>query len=96
LASQLRLVSPLQLGTKVGPGSARWLDVPTERLGPTDNTRFRLLEAGVPAYSCPLRVLHRIILATWWIRASCACPERPWVDLLVVLRSGRYRVFGLS
>lgn len=63
------------------------------------NARLKLLAAGVQAYSCPRRLIHRLVRAIWWIQVAllrCDCDPDRVLDLLVVRRNGRYRVFGLA
>ena len=77
----------------------RWLDTRFGPMGPFLNTRLKLLAAGVPVYSCPRHLIRRLVRATWWIRVilpRCDCDPDRMLDLLVVRRSGRYRVFGLA
>jgi hypothetical protein len=76
----------------------RWLDARFGPIGPFLNERLKLLEAGVQAYSCPRRLIHRLVRAIWWIQVvlpRCDCDPDRVLDLLVVRRDGRYRVFGL-
>jgi hypothetical protein len=76
----------------------RWLDARFGALGPFLNARLKLLAAGVQAYSCPRHLIHRLVHAIWWIQVilpHCACDPDRILDLLVVQRNGRYRVFGL-
>jgi hypothetical protein len=78
--------------------SPRWLDARSGPIGPFLNTRLKLLAAGVPVYSCPRSLIRRIVRATWWIQVvlpRCDCDPDRVLDLLVVRRSGRYRVFGV-
>jgi hypothetical protein len=77
----------------------RWLDARFGPIGPYVNARLKLLAAGVQAYSCPRRLIHRLIGAIWWIQVilpRCDCDPDRVLDLLVVRRDGRYRVFGLA
>lgn len=77
----------------------RWLDARAGMLGPFLNARMKLLAAGVQVYSCPTRLIHRLIRAAWWIQVilpACRCDPDRFLDLLVVHRNGRYRVFGLT
>lgn len=76
----------------------RWLDARFGPIGPFLNARLKLLGAGVQAYSCPRRLIHRLVRAIWWIQVvlpRCDCDPDRVLDLLVVRRDGRYRVFGL-
>lgn len=78
---------------------ARWLDARFGPIGPFLNARLKLLAAGVQAYSCPHRLIHRLVQAIWWIQVilpRCDCDPDRVLDLLVVRRNGRYRVFGLA
>jgi hypothetical protein len=98
-----RLVYP-----RIRPGSEawrfrtrppRWLDARFGPIGPFLNARLKLLAAGVQAYSCPRRLIHRLVRAIWWIQVTlprCDCDPDRVLDLLVVRRNGRYRVFGLA
>ena len=77
----------------------RWLDARFGPIGPYLNARLKLLAAGVQAYSCPLRLIHRLVRAIWWIRVilpRCRCDPDRMLDLLIVRRDGRYGVFGLA
>jgi hypothetical protein len=77
----------------------RWLDAHFGPIGPYLNARLKLLDAGVQAYSCPHRVIHRLVRAIWWIQVvlpRCDCDPDRVLDLLVVRRNGRYGVFGLA
>ncbi|MGH2596107.1 MAG: hypothetical protein ACRDH7_09100 [Actinomycetota bacterium] len=78
---------------------ARWLDARFGPIGPFLNVRLKLLAAGVQAYSCPRRLIHRFVRAIWWIQVilpRCACDPDRVLDLLVARRHGRYRVFSLA
>ncbi len=78
---------------------ARWLDARFGPIGPFLNVRLKLLAAGVQAYSCPRRLIHRLVRAIWWIQVilpRCACDPDRVLDLLVARRDGRYRVFSLA
>jgi hypothetical protein len=77
----------------------RWLDARFGPLGPYLNARLKLLAAGVQAYSCPRERIHRLVRAMWWIQVilpGCDCDPDRVLDLLVVRRNGRYRVFGMA
>jgi hypothetical protein len=77
----------------------RWLDARFGPIGPYLNARLKLLAAGVQAYSCPRQLIHRLVRAIWWIQVilpRCDCDPDRVLDLLVVRRNGRYRVFGLA
>lgn len=77
----------------------RWLDARFGPIGPYLNARLKLLQAGVEAYSCPRHAIHRLVRAIWWIQVilpRCDCDPDRVLDLLVVRRNGRYRVFGLA
>jgi hypothetical protein len=77
----------------------RWLDARFGPIGPYLNARLKLLAAGVQAYSCPRRLIHRLVRATWWIQVilpRCECDPDRVLDLLVVRRNGRYRVLSLA
>jgi hypothetical protein len=99
----LRLIYP-----RIRPGSEawtfrtrppRWLDTRFGPMGPFLNARLKLLAAGVQAYSCPLHLIHRLVRAMWWIQVilpRCDCDPDRVLDLLIVRRNGRYRVFGLA
>jgi hypothetical protein len=79
--------------------AARWLDARFGPIGPFLNARLKLLAAGVQAYSCPRRLIHRLVRAIWWIQVilpRCACDPDRVLDLLVARRHGRYRVFSLA
>jgi hypothetical protein len=103
LAAGFRMTYP-----KIRPGSEawrfrtrqpRWLDARFGPIGPYLNARLKLLAAGVQAYSCPHHVIHRLVRAIWWIQVilpRCDCDPDRILDLLVVRRNGRYRVFGLA
>jgi hypothetical protein len=102
-SSAFRAVFP-----RIQPGSearrfrlrpARWLDARFGLIGPFLNARLKLLAAGVQAYSCPRRLIHRLVRAIWWIQVvlpRCACDPDRVLDLLVARRGGRYRVFDLA
>lgn len=78
---------------------ARWLDARFGPIGPFLNARLKLLAAGVQAYSCPRRLIHRLVRAIWWIQVilpRCACDPDRVLDLLVARRGGRYHVFSLA
>ena len=78
---------------------ARWLDARFGPIGPFLNVRLKLLAAGVPAYSCPRRLIHRLVRAIWWIQVilpRCSCDPDRVLDVLVARRHGRYRVFSLA
>jgi hypothetical protein len=101
--ARFRLISP-----RIRPDSEawrfrtrppRWLDAHFGPIGPFLNVRLKLLAAGVQAYSCPHRLIHRLVQAIWWIQVilpRCDCDPDRVLDLLVVRRSGRYRVFSLA
>ncbi len=77
----------------------RWLDARFGPIGPFLNARLKLLDAGVQAYSCPRRLIHRLVRAIWWIQVilpHCACAPDRVLDLLVARRDGRYRVLSLA
>lgn len=77
----------------------RWLDARFGLIGPYLNARLKLLAAGVQAYSCPRHLIHRFVRAIWWIQVvlpRCDCDPDRVLDLLVVRRKGRYRVFRLA
>lgn len=78
---------------------ARWLDARFGPIGPFLNVRLKLLAAGVQAYSCPRRLIHRLVRAIWWIQVilpRCTCDPDRVLDVLVARRHGRYRVFSLA
>jgi hypothetical protein len=77
----------------------RWLDARFGLIGPFLNVRLKLLAAGGQAYSCSRNLIHRLVRAIWWVQVilpGCDCEPDRVLDLLVVRRSGRYRVFSFA